>query len=323
LIHVNAAQAALLTTVDSLAYVYHAQEDPDGTTNGWNHSESYHGYPNADLAFNGSPTYNAATGSAYANLSGAFTFAAADNATQAGSALNTYGSASMTRTGSTNRDSMTWEMWVRPTLDGTPTNSDLDGQYLFGGTSGNNTRGVWLKFKENGPTVDLHLYMERDSGGTGASATWTLDATDANANGLIDILEGEFLQITAMYDKDDAVRSGDDYAYLSVNGAAAVTNSDTTNGGAVQFNGQLGWANFSNNPVGPTAFSTTTKTGFAGDIALLRVYDTALTDAQIAEAYDSVAFTSGGAAGVPEPGTLVLAAIGLLGLASVRRRRVR
>ena len=306
------AQAALLTTVDSLAYVYHT--DANGTTGGWEANETYHGYENGDLTLTGA-TYNAASGSAYANLSTSYTFTSGGKADQP--VGTSYGE--MTRIGSTSRDSMTWEMWVKPTITGTTVNADLDGQYLFSGGSGNNTRGVWLKFKENGSTLDLHLYAERDSGGTGTSASWSLDATDANANGLIDILEGDFIQITAMYDHGDAVRSANNYAYLSVNGAAAVTNSDTTNNQAVQWNGQLGWFEASNNPVGPAAFATTTKTGFAGDIALLRVYDTALTDAQLTEAFDSVAVSPPGA--IPEPATMCALALALSGLGGYMRKR--
>jgi len=209
-------RASTLTTSDipSLAFEFQANQDPDGTgyngysTSGngtgiWIANQNPHSYLESDLRLRNSPGYNASTGSAYGDLSAAFTFdnennstgGNAEGASQAGSALG--GWDGFTRTGSTDPNDSSYEFWFKP--DAT-VNADLHNRYIYN-TGGPANKGASLWFEENGDTVDIKWVVSRDvtSENPGATATWTLDNTDADNDGLIDILQGDFVQVVAMY----------------------------------------------------------------------------------------------------------------------------
>lgn len=174
---------------------------------------------------------------------------------------------------------------------------------------------VWFKPANLVDEGDLGEVIVETGGNKGLAIVLDGDQlrfTHGNADGdhLIEttITAGSFIQVVGVVNN-----TGGNVSSLYVNGLPVGT-PDTTEdwkgtgnaAGVGGINGGDQTGSYGNTGIG--MFSH-----FSGDIAIMRMYDGALTDAEVLNNYNEVV--------IPEPSSLLLAALGLLGLLCGRRRR--
>lgn len=284
---------AVASTVSaSLVYEYDAAFGADDGNSVWEASISNPSY-NRDWSMSGQ-TFLSNAGSSHAGITSAYAFSGSTS----GGGTSSFGKSSLPLGGSTNaeRASTAWEIWVRP---GASAFDDIGNETLFE-TGGSNTGGH-LAFVAADGGATLRFRTGVTSLGTPSESTLDHSITD-------DALLNDFIQIVGVVDPDSASQK----MRLYVNGALV---------------GSLGsYANWSNgnNAAGLGKVNGTFGGGFAdssgsffGDIASLRLYDGALSDADVSNLYDDMAYGASNAV----PGLGGLGTLSCLGLIGRRRRR--
>ncbi len=291
-----ACLACALPAHGALIFEYDAGNDPDGgTDNTWepsiNHS-SIHTAVTRDWSLSGQ-SYVSSPASAYHGITGSYDFTGSGS----GGTTGQFGRDQLPL-GGTKSDapgaSATFEFWIRPDALGL---DDVGNEMLF--ESGGTTSGVHLALLAADGSVDLRFRTRKGNSNVGNSTIVMSLADDA--------LLRDFIQIVGVVDP----ASSSDKMRLYVNGGPALGGLlDTINGYAAWQDGNnpsgLGRINGALGGSGGESFGA-----FDGEIAILRIYDEALSDAEVAEAFLRVH---------PEPATLTLVALGGLGLLARRRR---
>jgi len=180
--------------------------------------------------------------------------------------------------------SASFEMWFKP--------SDVIGQEILLETGGNGT-GSSL-------AIDGNQVLFTSSSG---SAATTEQLTYGG-------LTADYIQVVAVIEQTAA--GADLSLFINGNPTPVATVSNTA--------GMTDWAGTDGSGLGDTSGTiggdnTGLLTGYAnfsGEIAIVRFYDVPLTGADVQTLYDAI---------VPEPSTLLLAVIGLLGLTAWGRRK--
>ena len=178
-------------------------------------------------------------------------------------------------------DSSSWEFWIKPAV--TSSWSELDGQVIF--ETGPDHRGAYLQFVSTNGTNYLKGYWHRDVAGGGPIAT--IETTVMLE--LNDAWLGDYVQIVYISD-DDKKRNATAYMYLAVNGADGAGEVAVSDMAKVNQQWKFNMEGAFGDADGeiPNSVPAGTYDGFTGNIALIRIYDQALTDAEILEAYESV-----------------------------------
>ncbi len=283
----------------ALIYEYEAGIAPDdGTDAVWEASvdnSAIHTAANRDWDLTGH-TFLPDAGSSYAGINSAYRF----SGTASGGTTAEFGQPTLPL-GPTQSDaagaSSTIEIWLRPnsaTLDG------IGNEVLF--EAGGSTNGHVLAFQAGAATgVDL-VYSARSNNGTQAASpplTLTENLTDPT---LLD----DFIQVAVTIDPGGA---GDD-TKLFVNGQLVASEDNWASWQRGNNGAGLGRVN-SQIPDLVGGF-------FDGDIALLRLYDYARSEQDIADSFDAIV-----RAQVPEPASITIWSLLGLGLAAFGYVRIR
>jgi VCBS repeat-containing protein len=160
-----------------------------------------------------------------------------------------------------------FELWVKP--------ADVADDDILFEAGGSANRGILIGLDND----DLVFYM-RD--GPATSATVTADLTTVLGSSAA--ITGEYLQVVGVYDRDASGTT--DALRLYVNGMLVGTHSTQTALNDWSGNDQAGLAGATGNYVAP-AFGTWSR--FEGAIARFRLYETALTDAEVRDNFNAIA----------------------------------
>jgi len=253
-----------------LIYEYDAAKDPDsGTDSTWesniNNSSIHGSNVGRNWALSGQ-TYNGSAGSAYPGIQSSYSFTGSSSS---GGTTGRFGRDELPLGGSSNNAagaSATFEIWVKP--DRT-TLGDIGNETLW--ESGGNTSGGQLIFRDAGTGVNLRFRTRYGNQNT-SNTTVVASLTD-------DDLLNDFMQIVGVVDP----AGGTEQMRLYVNGqkVGSSTNykawQDGTDGsGLAKTNGALGGS------------STGDGGLFDGDVALLRLYDEPMSDAEVLATWNEV-----------------------------------
>ncbi len=258
--------------------------------------------------------YNAVAGSSYPGIASSYSFSGSGSGGSTTTFSNTLDGSSAAP-GNAAGASSAWELWVKPnrsTLDG------IGNEVLIETGGADNGLAIVFKADSGGVTLTGHVRASNGSSG-GADIHATTKSVSASAFLGDDALLDDFMQIVLsidpaaatdklrLYVNGQSVDASDGWASWQIGGNGA---------GLARINGTLagnqgGGAGFS--PGMNLAFSA-----FAGDVALLRIYEEPLDDSEVSAAYLSVVGSV-----IPEPQSILLAACGLLGLVGIGTRKRR
>lgn len=293
-----ALSALLLISLPSLAsaalvHAYDAATDFAGNTL-WSDAQG-----SVDLSFTGSAGNVFASPVDVSSSSGYFTSAYAFGTSPIGG-YAAFGWESLVASAASS-----YEMWIRPTT--IPTGKR---QVLL--ENGGAFSGLCLSLDTDGSILAI---MKDTSHNTPPNII--LDSSDQTAQ----LTSGEFVQVTLTFARVDTGSGIESIAKLYING---VENTTASYGGSLVFDmhdqggiahnsyNQLGGGQRDNDPA--RAYSPDKFSDYQGQIALVRLYDTALTSGEVASAYNAI---------VPEPATsLVLIGVGAALILSPRDRRL-
>ena len=269
------AQAALI-------YEYDAALDPDGgTDNQWesniNNSNIHGSNVVRDWTLT-NYTYNASAGSAYSGVQSSYTFSGGGGS---GGTTGQFGRDNLPLGGTKNNAtgaSATFEMWVKPSQTSL---GDIGNETLW--ESGGNTSGAQLIFRDAGTGVDLR-FRTRYGNQSVTNTTVVASLTD-------DALLDDYMQVVGVVDP----AGGTEQMRLYVNGQKVGSSTaynhwqDGTDGsGLAKTNNALGGQQTGDGGL------------FDGDVAILRLYDDPLSDAEVLASWNAVT----AAVGPPPPPAL-------------------
>lgn len=305
----------------AIMYEYNAGLEADAGANAaWEpniNATAAHGGPytrNPKLAAN--VTYNNSPATSYSGITASYAFPGTTNyqgTLGAGSTL-AYGKTQLPLGGTATNDvgaSSSWELWIRP--DRTAWD-DVGDEVLL--ESGGTTNGMHIQFLADAGQAKLRFRTRRKTK-QGNQPASNVDATITLTD---DSLLGDFIQIVGVVDAGDesdetAADAANEKTILYINGGTA------SGGLQLQVTGFADWQDGNSD----AAFAGINKAGgggavttggdsanFVGDMAIVRIYDSPLTAAEVAASYEAV---------IPEPATLGLLAIGSLAILACRKRR--
>lgn len=195
--------------------------------------------------------------------------------------------------------SASFEMWIKPNR--TSFNDINTREMLF--ETGDSTAGAGLYFSPLSNGANLSFTVRS----LGASNTATISLLSPAR----DLLLGDFIQIVGVVDPDAAVEK----IRLYVKSVIGNTSLKSTFANYKFWQASAGASGLGK--VNGTSVATSPTGAFKGDIAIMKFYDDALTDAQVQSAFDSVATV------VPEPASIVtfLGLASIVGGAALRRKK--
>ena len=256
---------AATTAQAALVFEYDAAQDANGTGNaGWQPNINTSGYTrNWTMSNQTYVSYTPGVDTAYPGITGAYSFTGSGS----GGTTSTYGRDQLPLGGGSNNDagaSAAFEMWVKPnraTLDA------IGNEVLF--ETGGTTSGANIGFLATSGGVDLTFRTRKSSSSTNSVVTKKLIY-----NPLLD----DFIQIVGVVDPAGGAKQ----TRLYVNGEEIGSSTDNQNwqdgnndAGLGKVASALGGAGSSNDM-------------FNGEVAIFRLYDAPLTDAQVLASWDAV-----------------------------------